>query len=214
MVRAVATPRRTADLVVAAAGLAVLVACGIVAHNGTTPSWEADVFHAINDLPGWLYRPVWPFQQLGTILVGPLVAIVAFVLHRRRLALAAIAATVLKLVGERGVKLLVERQRPGTTIGDVILRGDVPAAGDSFVSGHALLAVALAALISPYLHRWWKLVPWVLAALNGFARIYVGAHNPLDVVGGSALGLAIGSTLKYAFALGPAEHPGLGRRRA
>jgi undecaprenyl-diphosphatase len=177
-----------------------------VAHNGTVPSWEADIFHAINDLPGWLYRPLWPFQQLGTILIGPLVALVAFAVHRRRLALAAIAATVLKLLAERGVKLLVERQRPGTTIGDVILRGDVPAAGDSFVSGHAVLAVALAALISPYLHRWWKLVPWVLAALNGFARIYVGAHNPLDVVGGSALGLAIGSTLKYALALGPADH--------
>ncbi len=201
MVRAVATPRRTADLVVAGGGLVVLVACGVVAHNGTTPSWEADVFHAINDLPGWMYRLVWPFQQLGTILIGPLVAVVAFVLHRRRLALAALAATVLKLLGERGVKLLVERQRPGTTIGDVILRGDVPAAGDSFVSGHAVLA----ALVSPYLHRWWKIVPWVLAALNGFARIYVGAHNPLDVVGGSALGLAIGSTLKYALALGPTD---------
>ncbi len=205
MVRAVASPRRTADLIVAGVALAVLVVCGLVAKNGTVPSGEADVFHWINDLPAWLYRPVWPFQQLGTILVGPLVATVAFFLHRRRLALAAITATVLKLLGERVVKLLVERQRPGTSIGDVILRGDVSPAGDSFVSGHAVLAVALAALISPYLHRWWKLVPWVLAALNGFARIYVGAHNPLDVVGGSALGLAIGSTLKYAFALGPAD---------
>src|SRR6476646_2275901 len=98
MVRVVATPRRTADLVVAGVGVVVLVACGLVARNGTVPSWEADIFHAINDLPGWLYRPLWPFQQLGTILVGPLVALVAFALHRRRLALAAIAATVLKLL--------------------------------------------------------------------------------------------------------------------
>ncbi len=205
MVRAVASPRRKIDLVVAGIGLVVLVLCGLVARNGKVPSAEADVFHWINDLPEWLYRPVWPFQQLGTILVGPIVAIVAFLLHRRRLAMAAIAATVLKLVGERVVKLLVERQRPGTTIVDVVLRGDVSKTGDSFVSGHAVMAVALAAMISPYLNRWWKLVPWVLAALNGFARIYVGAHNPLDVVGGSALGLAIGSTLKYAFALGPTD---------
>jgi membrane-associated phospholipid phosphatase len=197
--------RRPADLVVAGVGLVVLVACGLVARDGTVPSWEADIFHAINDLPQWLYRPLWPFQQLGTILVGPIVAIVAFALRRWRLGIAALAATVLKLVGERVVKLLVERQRPGTTIGDVILRGDVPATGNSFVSGHAVLATALAAIISPYLRGWWKLVPWVLAALNGFARIYVGAHNPLDVVGGSALGLAIGCTLKYALALGPAD---------
>jgi membrane-associated phospholipid phosphatase len=204
MVRAVAR-RRTADLVVAGIGLVVLVICGVIASDGTVPAWEADIFHAINDLPGWLYRPLWPFQQLGTILVGPLVAIVAFVLGRRRLAIAALAATVLKLLGERVVKLLVERQRPGTTIGDVTLRGDVPANGDSFVSGHAVLAVALAAMLSPYLRGWWKLVPWVLAALNGIARIYVGAHNPLDVVGGAGLGLAIGATLKYALALGPAD---------
>ena len=39
---------------------------------------------------------------------------------------------------------------------------------------------------------------WSLAALSGFvplARMYVGAHLPLDVVGGSALGLAIGSAV-------------------
>jgi undecaprenyl-diphosphatase len=38
-----------------------------------------------------------------------------------------------------------------------------------------------------------------LVALSGFvpfARMYVGAHLPLDVVGGSALGLAIGSVIR------------------
>jgi membrane-associated phospholipid phosphatase len=197
--------RRRADLVVAGIALVVLVVCGVIVHNGTVPSWEEDIFHAINDLPEWLYRVLWPFQQLGNLLIGPIVAIVAFILGRRRLALAAISAVVLKLVGERIVKLLVERQRPGTSIGDVIMRGDVSAAGQSFPSGHAVMAVALAALISPYLRGWWKAVPWTLAALNGIARIYVGAHNPLDIVAGSALGLAIGSLLKFAFALGPSD---------
>jgi membrane-associated phospholipid phosphatase len=198
--------RRTSDLVVAGIAIVLVVVCGVVARDGTVPSWEADVFHAINDRPQWLYRVLWPFQQLGNLAVGPLVAVIAFLLGRRRLALAALAATVLKLAGERVVKLLVERQRPGTTIGDVILRGDVHATGDSFPSGHAVMAMALAALISPYLRGWWKAVPWVLAALNGIARIYVGAHNPLDVVAGSALGLAIGFSLKYAFALGSDDH--------
>src|SRR6266513_4203136 len=90
----VATPRRTADLVVAGIGLVVLVICGVIASDGTVPAWEADIFHAINDLPGWLYRPLWPFQQLGTILVGPIVAIVAFALRKWRLGIAALAATV------------------------------------------------------------------------------------------------------------------------
>jgi glycosyltransferase 2 family protein len=31
------------------------------------------------------------------------------------------------------------------------------------------------------------------------ARIYVGAHLPLDVLGGIALGLAIGAAVRLAF---------------
>jgi undecaprenyl-diphosphatase len=35
----------------------------------------------------------------------------------------------------------------------------------------------------------------VLATLNAMARVYLGAHNPLDVVGGAAVGLAIAAAL-------------------
>jgi undecaprenyl-diphosphatase len=38
-------------------------------------------------------------------------------------------------------------------------------------------------------------VAFVLATLNAMARVYLGAHNPLDVVGGAAVGLAIAAVL-------------------
>jgi membrane-associated phospholipid phosphatase len=38
-------------------------------------------------------------------------------------------------------------------------------------------------------------VAFVLASLNAVARVYLGAHNPLDVVGGAAVGLAIAAAL-------------------
>jgi undecaprenyl-diphosphatase len=38
-------------------------------------------------------------------------------------------------------------------------------------------------------------VAFVLATCNGLARVFLGAHNPLDVVGGAAIGLATAAVL-------------------
>ena len=183
-------------------GLVILAIGMVIVRNGTVPRWERSIFRAVNDLPEFLYRPLWPFQQLGNLLVGPVVAIVAAVLHRYRLAIAVLIATVAKLVCERLVKVVASRQRPGTSIGpDVHLRGNVPAGGESFVSGHAVLIAALAGLVMPYLPGRWKVVPWVVVVLVMVTRVYVGAHNPLDVVCGAGLGLAIAGAINIF--LGP-----------
>jgi undecaprenyl-diphosphatase len=177
-------------------GLAVVVIGMIMVRNGTVPAWERSVFHAINDLPGALYRPLWPFQQLGTLAVGPIVAVIAALLRRFRLAIAVLIATVAKLGSERLVKAIVSRQRPGTSVGgDLHLRGDVSPTGESFVSGHAVLVAAIAGLVTPYLPGRWKIAPWVIVGLVMVTRVYVGAHNPLDVICGAALGLVIAGVL-------------------
>jgi glycosyltransferase 2 family protein len=188
--------RRRSDAVALVAGLAVLGAGMIVVRDGTVPGWENDVFDAVNGLPDWLYPPAWPLQQLGVLIIGPIVALVAALTRHFRLALAALLATVAKLALEQVVKAMVSRERPGTSIGgDIETRGDVSVSGESFVSGHAVLAAALAGVVAPYLPGRWKVVPWVLVALVMFGRVYVGAHAPLDVVCGAALGLAIASCI-------------------
>ena len=123
--------------------LLVLVVGCLAVRNESVSGFEESVFRAVNDLPDWLYRPIWPFTQLGAIAIGPLVAIVALVLRRYRLAIAALIITVLKLVSERAIKAIVSRQRPGTSIGpNLNTRGDVHLTGESFVSGHAVLIAA------------------------------------------------------------------------
>lgn len=179
-------------MLAAGAGLALLAAGMIAVRDGSVSGLEEDAFRAVNDLPGWLYPVLWPFQQFGAILVGPAVAVLAAAFRRYRLAVAALGVTVAKLVLERVVKAIVTRQRPGTSIGpDVHLRGDVSAAGEAFVSGHAVLVTALAGVVAPYLPRRWRVVAWAVVALVMVGRVYVGAHNPPDVVCGGGLGLAI-----------------------
>jgi membrane-associated phospholipid phosphatase len=189
-------------LLVALAALVVVVIGGVIADRGTVGSVEESVFHAVNDLPGWLYQPLWIFQQFGNLVVALAVGVVvALVLRRWEVAIAVAVACFLKLRFEEVVKDVVQRSRPGTNIGDVHLRGDVSVGGLSYVSGHAVITAAVAGLLTPILPGRWKLVPWVVVALNALARVYVGAHNPLDVVGGVALGLVIAGLLNALLAV-------------
>lgn len=197
--------------VLAAGGLVVLVGCSLVVRDGTVGNLERDAFAVINGLPDWLYRPMWVFQQVGNLVVAfGLVLLVAAALRKPRLAVAAAVAVVAKLGLERVVKSLVERRRPGTSIGDVVFHGEVPRHGLSFVSGHAVITSAMATALMAVLPKRWRPLPWVLVGLNGIGRIYVGAHAPLDVVGGTALGLVIGGVLYAWLASSPeaARHEG------
>jgi membrane-associated phospholipid phosphatase len=93
---------------------------------------------------------------------------------------------------------LVDRGRPGTLLEDVELRAGAPTDGLGFLSGHATVAFALAAILSPYLSHGQRAVAYALAAGVVFARVHIGAHLPLDVIAGAALGALLGWTWHLA----------------
>jgi undecaprenyl-diphosphatase len=188
---------------VALVGLALTGAASLGARKGAVSDAEQAVFRWINELPGWLERTMWALQLLGVLVTPLVVAVVALALRRWRLALALVLLAPLKLIAERQVlKQLVERQRPGQNEPGAILR-DVPPAGLSFPSGHAIVAVAMAVLLWPYLGRAGRVVVVLLAVAVGVARIYLGAHNPLDVVAGAGLGLLLGGLLTLLVGIPP-----------
>ena len=183
--------------------LVVILVASLVAATGEVPGWEQAIFHGINGLPDFLEKPMWVFQLAGLLFVPAGVAVVAAVFRKWRLVLGLLLLMPLKLLVEKQVvKALVERQRPGTSIcaGDTSCGNfrDVPMEGLSFVSGHAIIAWGVATLLWPYLPGRWKWAPVAVAVLNSVARVYLGAHNPLDVVGGGAIGVALGVLISMA----------------
>lgn len=184
--------RRGLDALAGIAGLTVLVVCAVIVRDGTVGSLERSVFEAINGLQGSLEPPMRLAQFLGVLVVGPIVTIAALVLRRWRLGLAALLVTLGKLGAERTVWHFVGRQRPGVTEPNAVVRGGTATSGVAFVSGHVILVTALALVITPYLRGAWRFAPWVVVAIVAFARIYLGAHNPLDVIGGIGLGITVG----------------------
>jgi membrane-associated phospholipid phosphatase len=153
---------------------------------------EARIFEWLNGLPDALYWPMWAVMQCGNFFTVPLVTVIALAARRVRLALdVAVAGTGAWLLAKI-VKQTVVRGRPAQLLGDVILR-HAPAAGHGYLSGHAATAVALATVLNPFIGPRLRWILWAAAALVCVARVYVGAHLPLDVAGGAAMGWAIGS---------------------
>jgi membrane-associated phospholipid phosphatase len=189
-------------LVVAGIGLVVLGVSVAHARKPYISAAESRIFHAVNGLPNGLYPVLWLPMQLGNLVVGTSAGLIVALVHRDvTVAVGVILAMALKLVTERVVRremadYLVVRQRPATSQEGAILRGgDVPKSGPSFPSGHAILVAAVGSVVAPNLSPTWWWVPLSLTLLVMVGRVYVGAHNPLDVTAGLGAGLVLGGVL-------------------
>jgi membrane-associated phospholipid phosphatase len=176
----------------AGAGLLALSWLALGERRGVVPGWEADAFEAINGLPDWLRWPLWVPMQLGTLWMCAVGAAVVYAATRRvRPALATAAAVLLAWGAAKAVKDLVGRGRPADLLAGVEGR-DAGIHGAGYISGHTAVAFALATMVAPLFPSGWRWVPFGLATVVGLARIYYGAHLPLDVIGGAGLGLVCG----------------------
>ena len=189
---------------VIAAGLLVLVGSGLLVQDPPA-AWEASLFHFFNDLPHNVEPGLWVLQQMGSAIVLPFAAIVLWRVARRWQPPVALVATgfLLGWLGAKVIKAMVGRGRPGAILDDVVLGFDVPITEVGFPSGHAVLVFTLVVASAPYLGRRGLITATSVAIAVAITRIYVGAHLPLDVIGGAGYGLAIGSIVTLI--AGPGE---------
>src|SRR3954447_11569604 len=189
--------RHPVDLVRVLLGLSIFGVGFLMAQRGQLSVFERDVFRIVNDLPEIVFPVVWAVMQLGNVLAVPVVAGAALLARRFRMARDLLVSGLLAYFAADLVKGVVGRERPAGLIHANLLDGNVTGIG--FISGHAAVAAALATAAAPYLTRRGRRAAWAVAWAVALARVYVGAHLPLDVVGGLAVGWAIGSLVHYVF---------------
>jgi membrane-associated phospholipid phosphatase len=171
----------------------VVLAVATALANDGVPGWDASAFRVVHHLPEALEPVLWLPMQLGSVLAPGVVAALTWVLWGRwRPSVGAVVAGIGGWWAAQLVKDFVGRGRPYAVLvaGDV--RSGAPHDGLGFLSGHTTVAFALAAVVSPYLTRSQRIAVYALAGTVGFARVHVGAHFPLDVVAGAALGYGLG----------------------
>ena len=170
-------------------------------------SWSTGTFLRINDFArhtGWLHAPMLAFAKYGVVLFGLL--LLAGWWHARghsvkmTAAIWAPIATLLAVAINQPIVAAVHEARPYTALPNILVLID-RSTDPSFPSDHATMAGAVAAgllLVS------WRLglLAVVAGAVMAFARVYVGAHYPQDVLAGLALG-ALVSLIGYAVARVP-----------
>lgn len=186
------------------AGAAVILVTAMAARHDRVSPCEVRVFRTVNDLPGSLYPATWLVMQLGTLGAAPTAAGAAWLAGDRELAERLLVSGTGTWVLAKLVKRLVGRPRPVSLAPGTHCRGR-PAAGLGFPSGHAGVAAALGAAALPRLGPAGRTLALLAIPAIGLTRIYTGAHLPLDVAGGAALGIAVEAAVTLTGAAGRAH---------
>jgi undecaprenyl-diphosphatase len=177
-----------------ATGAALVGASFLAARRPEVARHEERIFRVANDVSDRVRTPVRAVMQAGTFATVPTVAALAWAAHRRPLARAlALGGTATWLLA-KPIKRLGGRERPAAVLEGVTLREHI--GGDlGWPSGHTAVATTLAAILAPELPPVATPILAAVVAEVGFARMYVGAHLPHDIVGGLGLGLMVSAVV-------------------
>lgn len=141
------------------------------------------------------------FSLFGEIAPPMLFVLIIYWNISKKKGFALLGALLSTMLAANVLKTLVRCQRPFQLFPDKINPGRIETAtGYSFPSGHTTLAsVFYPSLYSLFRKKELKAAAAVLIAGICLARLYLGVHWPLDVIGGLTLGLAMALLLPSIF---------------
>ena len=182
--------------VVAVASPVAFVLFARRAALGKVSAGEEQVFRFVNRHRPELQRPAWVVMQAGSFAAVPVTAALALPKHRATAAALAINGTAVWGLCKI-IKRIVKRGRPADVLDDVVICGNTQS-GRGFPSGHAAVATTLTVIGARLLPRRVSRIAWAVPVLVSAGRQFVGAHLPLDVAGGAALGMTAGNLANLA----------------
>lgn len=161
---------------------------------------EERVFRVFNDAPDALTPLIWPVMQMGSLAAVFVAAVRTYQRSGSTDAVTVAAVGTGVWGGVKAIKPLVGRGRPAAHLDDVHVRGQEQT-GLGYPSGHVAVSLTLALVASRTDGELRRAL--LAAAFTAASRMFVGAHLPLDIVGGFGAGWLAGSTFRRAAHRGP-----------
>ncbi len=158
------------------------------------------LFNLVHDLAGVSrlldLSGIFLAKYLGYFLI---LATIAFLLSEKSKFVRNFIFILLSLILSRGlitetIRFIYPRLRPFATLDFTPLVNHI--SSPAFPSGHAAFyfALAMALILLNYRWRWWVLAA---AIVMGIARIFAGAHWPMDILAGALVGIFSVLVVKY-----------------
>ncbi len=175
-------------------GLAAAASSWLLVRSGRTESLDDRLGRCLSRPRGRVVDVVVAAgTDLGSVYAMAGISGVLAARGRRRAAVSALVAGAAAWGTAQAAKPLLPRDRPYQGARGVRLVAEP--AGTSWPSGHAAVAAALAAVLSPRLRRRGRVAIAATGLAVGWSRVYVGVHHPTDVLAGLGLGTAVGAVV-------------------
>jgi len=196
--RSIATKQSPVYLFLAGISLLILIVTIFFASTESVSMAEQQAFEYINGLSEGVAPIMRFFDAISSIVMVVILSLSLLITRRWRLSIEVFMAGFFALLTSTILTLFVERG-PSREIIEAANLMVIDVYGFGFPSVNTTIAFAIATTLTAFVAQRTTIVLWTAATLVALSQLYVGSNLPLDVIGGIALGLLIGSIIRFVF---------------